>query len=100
MLWVRALLGIDLSQSQCRVGWSPRISRTPLGFQRSAPFALSDTTSSGAQAWTERMLWGSALSGSPIAEPVPRRLVSSNFENASGIRAFGSDRIVGHDAGD
>ena len=32
-----------LSQSQCRVGWSPRISRTPLGFEISAPFAFSDT---------------------------------------------------------
>ena len=33
-----------LSQSQCRVGWSPRISRTPPGFELSAPFAFSDTT--------------------------------------------------------
>ncbi len=37
----------DLSQIQCRVGWSPRISRTPLGFELSAPFVFSDTT--GAQ---------------------------------------------------
>ena len=36
--------------------------------------------------------------GSPIAEPVPRRLVSANFENTSRIRAFGSVRIFGHDA--
>ena len=28
----------------CRVGWSPRISRTPPGFELSAPFAFSDTT--------------------------------------------------------
>ena len=35
-----------LSQSQCRVGWSPRISTTPLGFEISAPFAFSDTTGS------------------------------------------------------
>ena len=31
-----------LSQVQCRVGWSPRISRTPLGFELSAPFVFSD----------------------------------------------------------
>ena len=43
MLWGRALLEIDLSQSQCRVGWSPQISRTPPEFQLSAPFAFSDT---------------------------------------------------------
>ena len=36
--------------------------------------------------------------GAPIAEPVPRRLVSVNLENASRIRAFGSVRIFGHDA--
>ena len=36
-------------------------------------------------------------SGAPIAEPVPRRLVSANLENASRIRAFGSVRIFGHD---
>ena len=35
-----------LSQSQCRAGWSPRISRTPLGFELSAPFAFSDTSAS------------------------------------------------------
>ncbi len=35
MLWGRALLGLDLSQSQCRVGWSLRILRTPLGFELS-----------------------------------------------------------------
>ncbi len=29
-----------VSQSQCRVGWSPRISTTPPGFEISAPFAL------------------------------------------------------------
>ena len=35
-----------LSQTQCRVGWSPQISRTPLGFELSALFAFSDTTRS------------------------------------------------------
>ena len=34
----------------------------------------------------------------PIAEPVPRRLVSANFENASRIPTFGSVRVFGHDA--
>ena len=29
---------------QCRVGWCPRISRTPLELEISAPFAFSDTT--------------------------------------------------------
>ena len=33
-----------LSQSQYRVGWSPRISRTPLGFEIEGPFAFSDRT--------------------------------------------------------
>ena len=33
-----------LSQTPCRVGWSLQISRTPLGFELSAPFAFSDTT--------------------------------------------------------
>ena len=37
-------------------------------------------------------------SGSPIADPVPRRLVSANFENASRIRAFRSVRVFGHNA--
>ena len=37
-------------------------------------------------------------SGSPIADPVARRLVSANLENASRIRDFGSVRIFGHDA--
>ena len=36
--------------------------------------------------------------GSPIAEPVPRRLVSANFDNASRIRPFGSVRVFGHNA--
>ena len=31
------------------------------------------------------------------AEPVPRRLVSANFDNASRIRDLGSVRIFGHD---
>ena len=35
-----------LSQSQCRVGWSPRVLRTPLGFDLAAPFAFSDRTGS------------------------------------------------------
>ena len=33
-----------LSQGQCRVGWSPPISRTPPGFELSAPFVFLDTT--------------------------------------------------------
>ena len=37
-------------------------------------------------------------SGAPIADPVPRRLVSANFENASRIRAFRSVRVFGHNA--
>ncbi len=41
---------------------------------------------------------GEVCSGSPIAEPVPRRLVSASFENVSRIRAFGSVRIFGQDA--
>ena len=47
MVWRRGLLGVALSQSQRRVGWSPRISTTPLGFEISAPFAFSDTTAVG-----------------------------------------------------
>ena len=48
--------------------------------------------------WTERMVCRRGLLGwSPIAEPVPRRLVSASFENASRIRDFGSVRIFGHD---
>ena len=35
---------MPLSQSQCRVGWFLRISRTPLVFEISDPFAFSDTT--------------------------------------------------------
>ena len=40
---------------------------------------------------------GEVCSGSPIAAPVLRRLVSANSENASRIRAFGSVRVFGHD---
>ena len=40
---------------------------------------------------------GELCSAAPIAESVPRRLVSANFENTSRIRAFGSVRIFGHD---
>ena len=47
----------------------------------------------GRNEWSE----GELCSGAPIAEPVPRRLVSANFENASRIRDFGSVRIFGHD---
>ena len=39
---------------------------------------------------------GEVCSGSPIAGPVPRRMVSANFENASRIRAFGFVRVFGH----
>ena len=54
--------------------------------------------SSGAPAGRNGWFGGEVCSGSPIAEPVPRRLVSANLENASRIRAFGSVRIFGHDA--
>ena len=40
---------------------------------------------------------GEVCSGSTITAPVPRRLVSANFENASRTRDFGSVRIFGHD---
>ena len=53
--------------------------------------------SSGAQAGQNGCSGGEFCSGSPIAEPVLRRLVSANFENASSIRAFGSVRVFGHD---
>ena len=54
--------------------------------------------SSGAPAGRNGWSGGEVCSGAPIAEPVPRRLVSANLENASRIRAFGSVRIFGHDA--
>ena len=54
--------------------------------------------SSGAPAGRNRWSGGEVCSGAPIVEPVPRRLVSANLENASRIRAFGSVRIFGHDA--
>ena len=41
---------------------------------------------------------GRLCSGPPIAEPMPRRRVSTNFENTSRIPAFGSVRGFGHDA--
>ena len=53
--------------------------------------------SSGAPAGRNGWSEGELCSGSPIAEPVPRRLVSANFDNASRIRDFGSVRIFGHD---
>ena len=42
----------------------------------------------------------SFFSGSPIEDPVPRRLVSANFDNTSRIQDFGSVCIFGHDAND
>ena len=53
--------------------------------------------SSGAQAGRNGWSEGELCSGSPIAEPVPCRPVSANFDNASRIRDFGSVRIFGHD---
>ncbi len=53
--------------------------------------------SSGKQAGRNGWPGGEVCSGSPLAGPVPRRLVSANFENASRIRAFGSVRVFGHD---
>ena len=53
--------------------------------------------SSGAPVGRNGWSGGEVCSGSPIAEPVPRQLVSANLENASRIRAFGSVRIFGHD---
>ena len=46
MVWKESSARQRLSQSQCRVGWSPPISRTPPGFELSAPFVFLDTTSS------------------------------------------------------
>ena len=40
---------------------------------------------------------GEFCSALPIAESMPRRLVSANFENASRFRDFGPVRIFGHD---
>ena len=53
--------------------------------------------SSGAQAGRNGWSGGEVCSGSPIADPVPRRLVSANSENASRIRAFRSVLVFGHD---
>ena len=53
--------------------------------------------SSGAPAGRNGCSGEELCSGSPIAEPMPRRRVSANFENASRIRAFDSVRIFGHD---
>ena len=53
--------------------------------------------SSGAPAGRNGWSGGEVCSGAPIADPVPRRLVSANLENASRIRAFGSVHIFGHD---
>ena len=62
-----------LSQTQCRVGWSPQISRTPLGFELSALFAFSDTTSFGYNLgdgkWLARRLTGNEL-GNLLKFPV------------------------------
>ena len=41
------------SEEMFLVGWSPRISRTPLGFKLAAPFAFSDTTAAIAEAFLE-----------------------------------------------
>ena len=60
-------------------------------------FVFLDTTSSGAPAGRNGWSGGEVCSGAPIAEPVPRRLVSANLENASRIRAFGSVCVFGHD---
>ena len=67
-----------LSQSQCRVGWSPPISRTPPGFELSAPFAFSDTT--------PRIL-------ASIGQPSLRRLCSETSRRASleFVCVFGQD---------
>ena len=53
--------------------------------------------SSGAP--VERNGWsgGEVCSGAPIADPVPRRLVSASFENASRIRPCRSVRVFGQD---
>ena len=34
------MLGVAYRRAQCRVGWSPRVLRTPLGFDLAAPFAF------------------------------------------------------------
>ena len=46
------------------------------------PSIYSSATPVGRNGWSAREV----CSGSPIAEPVPRRLVSASFENASRIR--------------
>ena len=51
----------------------------------------------GAQAGRNGCSGGEVCSGTPIAVPVPRRLVPANLENASRIRAFRSVRVFGHD---
>ena len=53
--------------------------------------------SSGAPAGRNGWSGGELCSGLSIEDPVPRRLVSANFENASRIRDFGYVRFFGHD---
>ena len=53
----------------------------------------SSGTPVGRNGWSA----GEVCSGSPIAEPVPRRLVSASFENASRIRPCRSVRVFGQD---
>ena len=54
--------------------------------------------SSGAPVGRNGWSAGEVCSGSPIAELVPRRLVSASFENASRIRPCRSVRVFGQDA--
>ena len=54
--------------------------------------------SSGAPVGRNGWSAGEVCSGSPIAEPVPRRLVSASFENASRIRPCRSVRVFGQGA--
>ena len=58
---------------------------------------INNNRSSGAPAGRNEWFRGELCSGTPIAEPLPRWLVSANFDIASRIRACGSVRIFGHD---
>ena len=61
------------------------------------PCSAASFRSSGAPAGRDGCSGGELCSGSPIAEPVPRRRVSANFNKASRIPAFGSVRVFGYD---
>ena len=78
------------------VSWGS-VSSCPKTQTNSSSFVFLDTTSSGAPVGRNGWSAGEVCSGSPIAEPVPRRLVSASFENASRIRPCRSVRVFGQD---